>query len=220
MRALVFANGELGAPGAVRLRLTSAPYDLVICADGGVLHAHALGVRPDVVVGDLDSLPEAVQGALRRAGVPLCGYPARKDETDLELALLYAATRGATEAIVIGACGGRLDHELGNLLLLAHPRLSRMRVYFVYGDQEITLVTDRVEFHGEVGDLLSLLPIGGDAHGVRTDGLEYPLRGETLFFGPARGVSNVFAVPNPTVSLTSGQVIAVHTRRFPDGSQT
>jgi len=210
MHVLVFANGAPPEPSATLQLARSA--DLVLCANGGTHHAHALGIDPHAVVGDMDSLAQELRTTLQAAGTRLLEYPAHKDETDLELALLYAAEQGATRISVVGVRGGRIDHELANLLLLAHPRLSGLDVRLIAEGQEIRLVRQQARFHGATGDLLSLLPIGGDAHGVTTSGLEYPLCDETLQFGPARGVSNVFSGPVACVSLRSGVLLAVHTR--------
>jgi thiamine pyrophosphokinase len=207
MHALVFANGNLGD--------TACPHDvdLVLCADGGVRHANALGIRPDAVIGDLDSLPDREKEALEGRGVYLIRYPRAKDETDLELALLYAAERGAQRITVLGVRGGRLDHELGNLLLLAHPALCSIDVRLRDGVQEAMLVAGERTLNGQEGDLLSLLSIGGDVHGVTTQGLEYALHDETLRLGPARGVSNVFINSTVVVRVRSGLLLAVHTRQ-------
>jgi thiamine pyrophosphokinase len=210
MRVLVFANGEMADSESIQGCVEAA--DLILCADGGAHHALALGLRPDVVIGDLDSLGEGQRDRLGRAGTRFISHPRSKDETDLELALLYAAEQGAMRITVLCARGGRIDHELGNLLLLVHPRLREIDVRLRSGPQEVRLVCDEAAFAGAPGDLLSLLPIGGDASGVTTSGLEYPLRDEMLRLGPARGISNVFAVDAPTVRVRSGLLLAVHTR--------
>jgi len=165
------------------------------------------------VVGDLDSISPALHAEWQDADVEFFQFPPDKDETDLELALLEAVKRGADQIVILGALGRRVDHELGNLLLLAHPSLAQIDVRIVVGQQEIVLVRDRAEWNGRPGDLLSLLPIGGDAYGVVSRGLEYPLCDEVLRFGPARGVSNVFTVSKPSVCLKEGLLLAVHTRR-------
>ena len=212
MQAIVFANGELGTYTPVSACLGQV--DLIICADGGTRHALALGLVPDVVIGDLDSMEDGARQRVERFGTRVIAYPRAKDETDLELALLYAVEQGATEIVVWGAQGGRIDHELGNLLLLAHPRLSGVDVRICCGNQQVLLVRDRVVLEGQVGDLLSLLPIGGDAHGVSSSGLEYALEDETLWFGPARGVSNVFVSSTACVCVRDGVLWAVHTKSF------
>lgn len=211
MRSLIFANGEADSRDLSWARSLDA--DLTICADGGIRHALAAGIRPHAVVGDLDSLPPDVRGELEAGGTRFVQHPTSKDETDLEIALLYAANRSADRIVVVGVRGGRVDHELGNLLLLAHPRLEGIDVRLRAGSQEVVLVRERVAFCGVPGDLLSLLPVGGDAQGVTTHGLEYALANEPLQFGPARGVSNVFVDSQPWVSVQSGLLLAVHTRQ-------
>ncbi len=210
MHVMVFANGGPPEPEATLQLARSA--DLVLCANGGAHHARALGINPHVVIGDMDSLSPELRIALQGAGTRFQEYPAHKDETDLELALLYAAGQGATRITVVGMRGGRIDHELANLLLLAHPGLGGLDVRLVDGNQEIRLVRQQAWFQGAIGDLLSLLPVGGEVHGITTSGLEYPLCDETLRLGPARGISNVFTEPEACVHLRSGLLLAVHTR--------
>jgi len=113
---------------------------------------------------------------------------------------------------VIGAVGNRLDHTLANIYLLALPQLAGRTVKMVGGREEVTLLrpgTHRID--GAAGDTISLLPVGGPAGGVRTDGLTYPLHGETLHFGPARGVSNVLTGQTANVTLESGWLLLIHT---------
>ncbi|MBN1934475.1 MAG: thiamine diphosphokinase [Anaerolineae bacterium] len=210
MRVLVFANGN--RPDQRLARCYAAWADRVMCADGGANHASALGIVPEVLIGDLDSVLPNLRVTLEAQGTRVLAYPSNKDETDLELALLYAVEQGATDVVVLGALGGRIDHELGNFLLLAHPRLTDADIRFIEGAQDISLIHGSKAFRGAIGDLLSLLPIGGDVKGVTTCGLEYPLRDETLFFGPARGVSNVFTGAQPEVTVRSGLLLAVHIR--------
>jgi thiamine pyrophosphokinase len=176
-------------------------------------HAHALGIRPDAVIGDLDSLADGERERLEAGGVYLSQHPRAKDETDLELALLYALEQGARKITVLGARGGRLDHELGNLFLLAHPDLRAIDVRFRTGRQEAVLVRRERVLSGSRGDLLSLLPIGSDAHGITTEGLEYPLDDETLHLGKTRGISNVFTGSRVVIRLRSGLLLTLHTRQ-------
>ena len=113
-RTIIIANGHLSNPGEARQRIR--PGDQVICADGGTRHAQAMGITPDIIVGDLDSLAQGLHSELEAAGVRFEVYPARKDETDLELALRLAINEGATEIEMLAMLGGRLDQSLANLL--------------------------------------------------------------------------------------------------------
>jgi thiamine pyrophosphokinase len=209
-RALIFANGELPEPEAARRRLR--PDDLLIAADGGARHCRTLGRQPQLVIGDLDSLPTAERAALEAAGVPFERHRAEKDETDLELALLAAVRAGADQLAVLGALGGRLDMTLANVLLLTHPAFANVRVELWHGRQTAWLIRPPgAGIAGQAGDTLSLIPLNGDARGVTLTGLAYPLRDETLLAGPARGVSNTLTGPAAQVTVRAGLLLAVHT---------
>jgi thiamine pyrophosphokinase len=213
MQAIIWANGELSPGLAVDEALAAAPGALSVAADGGARHALALGLTPDVVIGDMDSLTEQELGRCADMGAILKRYPQEKDETDLELALTYVAEQGATWLRIIGGIGDRLDQTLANVLLLTLPILRGIDVRLVAGHQSAWLLAaGEHRIAGAIGDTLSLIPLGGDGRGISTDGLVYPLANETLVFGPARGISNVFAAEAARVGVTGGIVLAVHTR--------
>ncbi len=196
----------------VRRALADAGDALAIAADGGARIAASYGVRLDMVVGDMDSLSAGELAALEAAGVQIERYPVHKNETDLELALSRAVERGATWIRIIGGVGDRLDQTLSNLYLMALPLLSGHNVRLVAGKQETRLLyPGTTVIDGEPGDTISLVPLTGIARGVRTENLYYPLRDEDLFFGPARGVSNVISAAPAQVSLRDGVLLLVHT---------
>lgn len=188
--------------------------DRVIAADHGAHHARLWGWPVHLLIGDLDSLAPAEAAAVEAASVPILVAPAAKDETDLELALAQALAEGAETLILCAALGGRSDHWLANLLLLARPELRGKDVCLADGPETIRLLRSdsapSLTLCGAAGDLLSLLPIGGDAVGVSTAGLAYPLADETLYLGQARGVSNVFIGPAAQVWLRQGLLLVIH----------
>jgi thiamine pyrophosphokinase len=198
-------------------RLTPTMDDLVIAADRGAAHARAWGWPLHLLVGDLDSLGAEEEALVAAGGVPIITAPAAKDETDLELALTHARARGASEIIICAALGGRTDHLLANVLLLARPELADLAVTLVDGRESIRLLRNdgsapaHLELLGAPGDLLSLLPLGYDAVGVTTKGLQYPLHDETLFLGQARGVSNLFTSARADITLRRGLLLVIHT---------
>ncbi len=211
-RALVFANGDLHDGPAVQQALRQGAGGLIVAADGGARLALACGYRPDLVVGDMDSLDEATLAALLQDGAELRRFSPDKDETDLELALLTAAHAGATWVRVLGAVGDRLDQTLANILLLTLAALRGVDARLVAGRQTLWLIgPGEHTLEGAPGDTISLIPLGEDAVGVRTHALRYPLCGETLRFGPARGVSNVITAEGARVILEHGHLLVVHT---------
>ncbi len=209
MRAVIFANGEFPDPQGTRGLLR--PDDLVIAADGGTHHALTVGVAPDVIIGDLDSLSREEQARVEAAGSQIVRFSPRKDETDLELALLHAAREGATEILILAALGGRLDQTVANVLLLSLPELEGLDVRIVGDAQEAFLIRDEALIVGQPGDTVSLIPLGGDAVGVTAEGLEWSLHGDTLRFGPARGVSNTLTAEQARVRVRQGSLLCVVT---------
>ena len=182
-----------------------APPKLVVAADSGADIARGLGLAPDVIVGDFDSVtPEAV------AAVPTQRrFPTDKDATDLALALAEARDRGAESISVVGGSGGRLDHFLANVAALANDELAAVRVDALMGSARLWVVRHRETIRGTVGDLVTLLPHGGPATGIHTMGLRWALDGETLEAGSSRGVSNVFTAHEATVALETGVILAI-----------
>lgn len=189
---------------------------LVVAADGGARLALAAGRRPDLVVGDGDSLGQGAWPALAdtEAAPPFERHPVDKDETDLELALLRAAHLAPvdTPIWVLGAWGGRIDHSLANLCLLGHPLLAGRDLCLVSGAERAWLLEGSSELHfeGRVSDTVSLIPLSDAVRVGRTEGLRWPLVDAPLVFGPARGVSNVMTGPEARVALTQGRLACIH----------
>ncbi|GMR09461.1 MAG: thiamine diphosphokinase [Anaerolineae bacterium] len=209
MRVAIFANGVI--ENVERAREATETADLMLAANGGALHCLRLGVIPDIVIGDVDSLDDGSRRALEAGGTEFIVHLPNKDRTDLELALLTALARDAEKITVLGAMGGRLDMTFANVLLLALPELSEAQVELWHGDQTAWLIRPPGgTLRGEPGEIASLIALGGDAVGVSSQDLEYVLEDETLKSGPARGISNVVAGPNPRVELQAGALLAVH----------
>ncbi len=181
-----------------------------VAADGGALPLMRLGLLPHVVIGDMDSLDVAALDVLAASGTELRRFRRDKDETDLELALLYAAEQAAQTIDIIGALGGRWDHTLANVALLALPELRGRQVRMLAPGQTLMLVPGALDIAGKVGDTVSLIPLAGPVHGVTTRGLQYPLQDATLSFERARGVSNVLLEPPGRVEVRDGLLLLVH----------
>lgn len=203
---VVLAGGDPVSPSLAD-RVPDGAY--VVAADSGLAHAAVLGITADLIVGDLDSVDPSLLEAARDAGTEVEQHPAAKDRTDLAIALDAARRRGADEVVVFGGHGGRLDHLLANVLLLASDEHAELRITAHLGPATIHVVRDRATLHGRVGELVSLLPVHGTATGVTTTGLLYPLDGEDLPPGSTRGVSNECTADTATVELRDGVLVAV-----------
>ena len=182
---------------------------MVIAADGGVDRALALGLRVDLAIGDFDSVSAAGLAAAEAAGARVERHPTAKDATDLELALDAAFALQPTRIVVVGSGGGRLDHLFGSVLLLADERYAGTEVDAYLGDARVAVIRGSRTLAGTPGDLLTLLPVHGAVEGVTTEGLEYPLRGETLPPATTRGVSNVFSGAEARITVERGCLLAV-----------
>jgi len=219
MRVVIFANG-LMADAAVDVRAWTRPGDHFVAADGGARHAMAAGIRLHHVIGDMDSLDRGLRRRLEEMGAEFHIAPVAKDETDLELALMWAAAQPHIhEIVILGAFGGRPDQALANLLLLALPELASHHVLMTDGRWSVRVIRggEQVTLRGTPGDCLSLIPLGGPARGVTTEHLAFPLAAETLVFGPARGVSNRFETETVTVTVQEGLLWCFHERSRDSG---
>lgn len=206
MHVVVLAGGDPVEPWVADWLPTGA---YVVAADSGLAQADALGLRVDLVVGDLDSVdPDALEAAVA-AGSSVERHPAAKDHTDLELAVLVAKRLGARRLTLVGGHGGRLDHALANVLALAQLGFAGITIDAVIGRARVAVVHDEVVLDGDRGDLVSLLPAGGAVSGVRTTGLAFALDGEDLEPGTTRGVSNEMVATRATVSVEAGVLLVV-----------
>lgn len=210
-RAAIFANGLLDDPATAKKKI--GEHDLIVAADGGAVHCLRLGITPHVLIGDLDSLGAADRSFLEEKGVQIVSYPVDKDYTDLELAIAYTKDSGIQDVLIFGGLGARWDHTLANLLLPLSAQFKDMQLRLLDGSQEVIILDagEKHELHGQPGDMLSLIPIVDHAHGISTNGLRYPLNGESLYFGSSRGISNVFLRTPVQIGFEEGTLICVIT---------
>jgi len=211
MKAVVIAHGDVDP----RDRAHLAGVDLIVAADGGTLALEQWGVVPHAIVGDLDSLGMERALAYGERGVTVVPFSPEKDESDLELAIDYATEAKADEIVLLGIFGGaRFDHELANTLLIAADEYRGRRLRAIRGDVTVRALHGgyELELDGAPGDLVTLLAVHGDAEGVRTHRLRYPLAGETLSFGAARGLSNIVVSAGASVACDRGVLLVIETR--------
>jgi thiamine pyrophosphokinase len=210
VKAVVIAHGDVDPDD--RAHLEGA--ELVVAADGGAVALERWGVVPHAIVGDLDSLGLERARAYEARGVTVVPYSPEKDESDLELAIAYAVRAKADDILLLGILGGaRFDHELANTLLIAAGGYLGMRMRAVRGEVTVRALHGggKLDLDGAPGDLVTLLAVRGDAEGVRTHRLRYPLAGETLHFGAARGLSNVVVSAGASVACDRGVLLVIET---------
>ena len=199
--------------GPLPLELGPLPdAEMVIAADEGIDNARLLGMPEDLLVGDLDSASdgsEAFAGSVQR-------HPVDKDQTDLELALAAALAAGMKSVTVVGTMAGRVDHALGNLLLLTADRWQALRIDARIDSARAWVVRDRLVVDGAPDELLSLMAIGGPATGVSTSGLAWPLDSALLESGPGLGLSNRMTGPTAKLSVQQGVLLVIAPGREDD----
>lgn len=196
MRAVVIGNGDINDYEYISSLIRND--DTIICADGGLRHAEAMGLITNVAIGDFDSYKSDIK-------VKKFVYPERKDYTDGELAVQYAIDNGYDEIMLLGMTGKRLDHTLTDLLLLSKYENS----YLIDDYNEVHIVSSKLVLRDKKGKTLSIIPVLSDLKGITTQGLEYPLHDETLFFGESRGNSNVVTDDTCIIEVRSGMGIVI-----------
>ena len=212
-RVIIFANGDL--PDLEKARALLHADDFIIAADGGTRHALALGLTPNIIIGDMDSLPANFDISKFDDDVIL--YPQDKNETDLELAIQHALTLNPEQIIILAALGGRLDQTLANIALISdqfiiHAKRSSFIISLDDGIEEIFFCRDQVQINGSSGDLVSLIPWQGEVTGIVTTNLKWVLQDETLYPQKTRGISNEMLNDTATVQIKSGLLLIVHRR--------
>jgi thiamine pyrophosphokinase len=212
-RIVIIANGDLETPEFYHRLLRSDDY--IICADGGSHHAKTLGLTPDLIIGDLDSVDPKLINLINAGKTEVITYPAEKDQSDLELAVEHAVQLNPTEILIIGALGGsRLDHTLFNLMLLKLPLAARIPARIADRRQDLFMlqgesIQDKIVLTGQSGDYTSLFPLTEKVDGITTTGLKYVLHGKSLYLASSRGLSNELIASRATVSISRGILLVI-----------
>ncbi|GFI60871.1 thiamine pyrophosphokinase [Clostridiales bacterium] len=206
MKAVVFANADINDYKFCDDYVKDA---VIICCDGGMRHTMKIGIDPDYIVGDFDSVPADVLDYYEKKNIELKQVPCRKDETDLELGISHAIEIGADDITIIGGIGSRMDHTIANVFQLI--RMNRLGIVgrLVNENNLITLSTGKCEIDGKKGDIVSFIPITPTAVGVTTSGLEYPLNKATLYMDSPLGVSNVMEGSHASYDFDEGMALVI-----------
>lgn len=185
---VLLAGGDASATDDLRALAQKAAY--VVAADSGLKHARALGVRPNVIVGDFDSVTEDVLAAY--GDIPQVRHPPEKDWLDLELALHHVQEQGLNHIVIVGGFGSRLDQSLAALFIAARQVQQGLRVQFHSGKRQAFVLAEgqQLTLTVETGRTFSLLSLLTSAR-VSVSGAKYPLDRAVLEFGVGLGVSNV-----------------------------
>lgn len=201
MKALIIGSGNFSA--RVSELLKNEEY-YTICADGGYDHAKVAGIIPDILLGDMDSIKV-------KADIKAIIYPAEKNETDSEIALMYAIENGYKDIILTGVTGTRLDHTLNNIFLLKMANEHDVNAVIIDDCNEVYYTESQLELYGNEGEFFSIIPICGDIC-VSVENAKYPLSDEVLHFGKSRGISNEFLGKECIITIKKGSAIVIKSR--------
>ena len=196
-RALVICNGDVLSKAKIAPLLREKPF--IICADGGANKARLLGIRPNAIIGDLDSISLRTRKHFSRVETI---HIASQESTDLEKALDFLLKLLIPSATVVGATGGRPDHSLANLSILKKYH-KRIRLLFSDPFCDIRIIDSEIVFEAIVGSVISLMPLDR-CEGVQTTGLKYPLNNESLELGEREGMSNVVISSPVQITVKKG----------------
>ncbi|MCL5774441.1 MAG: thiamine diphosphokinase [Firmicutes bacterium] len=216
-KILIITGGKAEKESIIKKAASEADY--IICADGGAKSAFKLGVKPDIIIGDFDSLPSALLKEAVFKGVTIQKHSPCKDKSDLELAVDYALSLKPLEITIAGALGRRIDHTLFNIFLLKKALCKKVPAKILSSEWEIFLINKKAVIRGRKNFILSLIPLEGDCHGICLKGVKYILRNETLVPGNTRGLSNIILSEVAEVKLMSGMLIAMLGRNGAGGSK-
>ena len=211
MKTVLFAGAAITDYSFCEKYLQDA--DWIICCDGGMHHAKALGITPDYIVGDFDSVRPEVLEEYRNMGISIRQFPTHKNETDMQLGMPLALELGATELVLIGGIGDRFDHTLANAHLLLYLLKKGVRGILVNEKNCVELIDKEVTLYGKAGDLVSTIPLSMQVEGVTLEGLEYPLVDYDLALDDKLvAVSNVMTGTEAKVKIRKGYLFVMQTR--------
>jgi thiamine pyrophosphokinase len=214
MKAVIIANGNIKDYNYFSKIINQA--DLIICADGGANHLKKMDISPHVIIGDFDSMDLKNNSYYKTNEIKIIKHPSEKDETDTELAALFAIKQKCNDLTFIGATGTRLDHTLANIFLLkkiiSRSLKKKIQCRILDDNNEIFLITDMLTIKKTDNCFVSLLPLSEVVEGVSTSGLKYPLNNARIKSGATLGISNQIIAEKATVSLKKGTLIVIKSK--------
>jgi thiamine pyrophosphokinase len=205
----IVSGGRLSNQSFFQEKIAKMENCLIICCDSGARHLWKTGIKPDVIIGDMDSIEPDHLASYSKQGVKIIKYPVNKDFTDTELALDYALDLKPEVIFIWGALGGRIDHTLANMFLLCKGQEKGIRTYLIDEYCEAFLLNGNVMFSKSTGQTISLVALSLQVEGISLRGFLYPLADATLRMGESRTVSNIIKEDNATVSARSGNLLVI-----------
>ncbi|HKL79645.1 MAG TPA: thiamine diphosphokinase [Mobilitalea sp.] len=212
-KVLIITGGHIDEVW-LKTRISSQDYSKIIAADRGLLACDRLGLSPDCIVGDFDSVPEEILNKYRKTSIPIKTFPREKDKTDTQIAIELALSYNPVSMELIGAMGSRFDHTLANVHLLLAPLQIGVEACILNLNNKIYLKKDgfMIRRKEQYGDFVSLLPFTEKVEGLTLKGFKYPLDRITMKTGNSLGISNVITGDVAHIELGKGILLVVESR--------
>ncbi|MCK9267196.1 MAG: thiamine diphosphokinase [Alkaliphilus sp.] len=207
MEVVIVANGEIKNINFLKYVIKNS--DHIICADGAAKYLMDLNICPDLLIGDLDSIDKKTLEWAKKNNIKIQRFPAKKDMTDTELAVESALKQNPNKITIIGAIGSRLDHSLSNIMLLYKIHRLGIDAAVINEINYITIVGDVLKMKCRIGEIISIIPIGGDVKGVTLKGLGYSLTDHDIKMGSSLGISNKSVSEEIIISVKDGILLVV-----------
>ncbi|HBC29868.1 MAG TPA: thiamine diphosphokinase [Clostridiales bacterium] len=204
--ALIVGNGEEVHKSIIE----NLKYDYVICADGGLEKVKNYGITPDIIIGDFDSVALNVLKQYENK-IPVEKFPSEKDFTDMELAVEFAVSKGYNNIILTGASGTRLDHTLGNILLMEKYYKDGVNISIIDNNNEMKIISDNAELFIEYkeGYYISIIPVTEYIQGLYLEGFKYNLDNVNVQRGSTLCISNQIKDNKGRITLRKGTAIVI-----------
>lgn len=210
MKICIVLNGSVNDYNKTKQIIHKENYDYIIGADGGCNHLYNMGILPNYVIGDLDSINKDLIKYYESKNIIFKKFPTHKDQTDSEICIHLAKTLNATEIHFIGALGGRIDHALSNIGLMYYVLEMGIEPKILTSEEEVVIIhNDTKVIKGKKGDTISILALKQDAIGVTLEKLEYPLNKARVSYLSPLGISNVMLEDECNITVEDGYLLVI-----------
>lgn len=211
MKVLIVSSGSIKNCEILKKEIENNDY--VICADGGLDHLMKIDKKPDLLVGDLDSLSLSGKQYIAEKDIEVMKFPTKKNMTDSELAVEFAKKNNATDITLIGSTGSRLDHSIANIFMLRKLNLMGIKSKVVDDNNSIVYSRDYIEVLKDSDKkYLSVLPISLEGATVTLEGLVYPLDKYHIDYSSTIGISNEIYEDTAIIKIHNGEVLIIQSK--------
>ena len=213
MKAFLTAGGDCDID-FLKKSYNENDYDYVIGIDGGSKYLWDAGIRADLIIGDFDTLSENALTEYEKSGIKVKRFPAEKDETDTELAILEAILANCDEIHLYAAIGTRIDHLFGNIMSLQHAYKKNIKAYIIDKNNRIHIAfkEEKLKKDEQYGKYVSFIPMTASVSGITLEGFMYSLKDAVLTNDKSLAISNQIADNVAKISYKEGILLMIESK--------